>query len=106
MLARALIGFVWLCESANVEQSEKITSLLFVIDATGNIFAALYFKYVSKNWAYFYAVPAIMMLVSALILLFFFQDSPKFYYGTKQYDKARECLTAIGHRNGTLSLDE
>jgi MFS family permease len=102
MIGRALIAIVWIYESTRVEYSTKITSALFIADAFGNIYASIYFKYVSKNWAYFYAVPTAMMLISGILLLLFFDDSPKFYNGTHKYDKAKKCLTAIGRRNGVL----
>ena len=59
----------------------------------------------SKDWTYFYAVPALIMFLS-VIALCFYEESPKFYYGTRQYDKARRCLTAIGRKNGTLDYKE
>lgn len=102
MIGRALIGIVWIYENTRREYATKVTSGLFIADAFGNIYASIYFKYVSKNWAYFYAVPAGMMFISGIILLLFFDDSPKFYHGTNKFDKAKKCLTAIGRRNGVL----
>lgn len=86
MIGRALIGIVWLYETTRVEYSTKVTSVLFVADAFGNIYSSLYFKYVSKNWAYFYTFPAIVMFLSGATLLVFFDDSPKFYFGTNKCD--------------------
>ena len=58
------------------------TSMMFVLDSFGIFFASLYFKYVSKNWIYFYGVVAILIFIAAIALCFF-EDSPKFYYGSK-----------------------
>jgi MFS family permease len=81
MLGRALIGIVWLSESMELKFTTKSTGYLFFLDAFGMLFASLYFKYISKDWRYFYAVPAGMIFLAAIILCILFQDSPKFYYG-------------------------
>lgn len=82
MIGRALIAIVWIYESTRREYSTKVTSALFVADAFCNIYSSIYFKFVSKNWAYFYMVPAALMFISGVILIFFFDDTPKFYHGT------------------------
>lgn len=83
MLGRALIGIVWLSESMQIKYTTKSTSLLFFIDAFGILYSSIYFKYISKDWSYFYAVPALLSFLAAVILCVFFQDSPKFHYGRK-----------------------
>lgn len=82
MTGRCFIGYIWLTESMRIEDTTKSTSIMFVFDSFSILFASLYFKYVLKDWTYFYAVPAVLILF-ATIGLCFMQESPKFYFGKK-----------------------
>ena len=88
MPGRAIVGYIWFTESIIKEHVTTSTSLIFFVDSFGNFFASLYFRYLSKDWTYFYAVPVILIFVSTLTLCFF-EDTPKYYFSKKQYDKAR-----------------
>ena len=39
-------------------------------------------------------------------MIFFEDETPKFYYGRGQYDKTRKLLTMIGRYNGVLSPNQ
>lgn len=70
-----------------------------VIDAFTMIVAALFFKYISKNWMHL----ATLYLVSAfigLMLSFKLPESPKFLVSVHRYEEARDSFNEIARLNG------
>jgi hypothetical protein len=63
------------------------------------IICALYFDFISKNWLYL-AYSGLGLSIFCLGISFFLPESPKFYYGQKKFDKARESLNYIARFNG------
>lgn len=105
MSGRAFVGYVWMSESLQIQHTTRMTAFLFCIDSLGIFLAAIYFKYISKNWVYFYSTPLVILFFAA-IKLCLLEESPKFLYATKQYDRLRKVLTVIGRKNGKLAPDQ
>lgn len=101
MTGRCFVGYAWITECISLEDAPKITAGMFTFDALTIFFASLYFKYISKNWVYFYATP-LAILALTVALYFFLEETPKWLYAVGQYDRARGALTAIGRWNGKL----
>jgi len=101
MGGRMFVGYVWMTEHMQTKYVANATAALFFIDSLGIFFASIYFKYISKDWRYFFGCPGIILSV-AIFFCYLQTDSPKFYYSVGRYDKAREILTLIGRTNGIL----
>jgi len=101
MSGRAFVGYLWISESLRIRDTTRSTAFVFFIDSLGIFFSAIYFKYISKNWEYFYAVPLIVLCI-CIINICLLEESPKYLYGSKQFDRLRKVLTVIGRKNGKL----
>ena len=44
-------------------------------------------------------------MVGGVIMIASMPETPKYYYGKKDYENARKSLTYIGHSNGIIPLD-
>ena len=102
MSGRAFVGYVWISESLRIRDTTRSTAFVMCIDSLGIFFAAIYFKFISKNWMYFYFVP-LCVLTICIIILFTLEESPKFLYAKKKFDRLRKVLTVIGRKNGKLT---
>jgi MFS family permease len=88
MAGRMFVGFVYLSEHLKKEDVAKATAVMFVIDALCIFWSALYFKFISKDWKYLYGLTLFMLFISTCLLIL--QDeTPKFYYGRRDFDRAR-----------------
>lgn len=105
MAGRCLVGYVWMSEHLVQSHVPGATAFFFGIDSSCIFLTALYFKYVSQDWHLIYGLPLVVLLV-AIMCLYWSDDTPKFYYGTKQYDECRRVLTNIGRLNGVLGPEE
>mmetsp|Transcript_13167 Transcript_13167/g.22312 ORF Transcript_13167/g.22312 Transcript_13167/m.22312 type:complete len:131 (+) Transcript_13167:814-1206(+) len=101
MAGRVFVGFVFLSEHQRVQDTPKVTAFMFVIDALAIFVSAVYFRLFSKDWRYLYLM-SLLAIAVALVALLRQYDTPKFYYGTGQYDMARMVLTDVGRTNGVL----
>lgn len=105
MGGRALTGFVFMSEHMKTKHVARVTSLYFFMDSSSIFWAALYFKYVSRDWRLIFGFPSV-------ILIFFIyaysqqEETPKFFYGQGKYNEARKVLTSIGRTNGVLRADQ
>jgi hypothetical protein len=103
---RAFCGFVWMTENMRVRDVSSATASVFTVDSLNLFFSSLYFMYISKSWFWLFAGPTIITCTLALWVIFFEDETPKFYYGRGQYDKTRKLLTMIGRYNGVLSPNQ
>lgn len=101
---RMFVMYVWLIENMRSVDAPKVTSVMFFIDSLGIFNAAIYFRFISDNWKFFYGVPC-FVLIFTVIAFIMQNESPKFYYGTGQYEQARRVLTDIGRTNNILGPD-
>ena len=92
-------------ESMRVNDVSKIISIAFFVDGLCVLIAAIFFKYISKDWRIFYGIPLGIFTIN-LIWLLFQEDTPTFSHSMGRYDKARKLLTKIGRTNLVLGKDE
>ena len=92
-------------DNMRVPDVAKMTALLFGVDSSAIFWASIYFRYVSKNWQAFYAIPFVINLI-ANICLILQNEGPKFYFGKENYEETRQILTQIGRRNKVLGVDQ
>lgn len=102
---RYFVGYIWMCEHMSTKYASVATSTLFIIDASVNLLASIYFRFISKHYLYFFAIPTLIHLI-VLALLVQQPESPRFYYSKGDYAKTREVLTEMGHRNKTVRPNE
>jgi MFS family permease len=105
MGGRVFVGYVWMSENMRIKDVAKATAIMFTIDALCILIAALYFLRISKHWEFLYGFPMLIQAFAVIGMLFQY-DTPKFYYGTGNYNMARRALTKIGRVNGKLKPDE
>jgi len=69
-----------------------------VIDGSTTIFAAIYFRLISKNLVWWEVFGFSLTLITA-ICLFLIPESPKYLWSAKKYKEARESLAYIARIN-------
>ena len=80
MGGRAFVGYVFMSEHMKTADVARVTSLYFFMDSSGIFWAALYFKYVSKDWRLIFGFPSVVLIFA--IYAYSLQDeTPKFFYG-------------------------
>lgn len=97
--------YLWLIENLKQKDASKVTSTIFFFDALTLFNASIYFRFISKNWRYWFGYPEIIHIAAAFAFILQ-NDSPGFYYGVGKYDQARKVLTAIGRRNKVLTRNQ
>ena len=65
-----------------------------------NIFPAVYFWVISKNWVYLFNFWMLGLWVPMFVVKFFFFESPVHLYEKKRYDKLRKVMARIAWVNG------
>ena len=85
MTARAFVGFAWFTENLPVKSSAKVTSIMFGVDGLCIFMAAIWFKYISKEWTGFYVIP-LSLFCLIWIWNLFQKETPKYYYSKGDYD--------------------
>lgn len=98
MGGRVFVGFIIMSENMLTEDVSKATGLMFGLDSFCICISAFYFKVISKDWRGLLIVPVILHVIST-VMICNQHESPKYFYATGQYDKAREVLTTIGRTN-------
>jgi len=104
MSGRTIVMYIWMSEQLTTRDNSVWTPLMFSLDTSIVLFSALYFRFVSKDYRYFYGVPIVF---HALTLIFVTQEdeSVKFYYEKHEFAQTRRILTKMGRRNGELKDD-
>ena len=105
MGGRVFVGYIFMTENMRVKDAAKVTSAMFTIDSFTILIAAMYFMHVSKDWIYIFGI-ALFLQALSIIMMIQEEDSPKFFFGKGDYEKAREILTRIGRINGVLTPDQ
>lgn len=105
MGGRVLVGYCWMTEHMNSKNVPKVTALMFLCDSIGIFVAALYFRFISKNWVYCFLAPQFFLFI-AICGSLKQTESPKFLYGQKDYFRCRWALTLIGRTNGVIGPNE
>ena len=105
MGGRVLVGYVWMTEHMQVKYVKYVTAFMFLFDSAGILVATIYFRFISKNWIYMFALPQ-FFLFFVICCHFKVAESPKFFYAQKDYFRCRWILTQIGRANGILGPNE
>ena len=102
MGGRVFVGYIFMSENMMTKDISKATSFMFGLDSLVICFAALYFRFISKDWRTLFIFPIILQGIATLTMMRQ-HESPKYYYAIGEYEKAREVLTSIGMTNGVLN---
>lgn len=102
MSGRYQVGYLFMTEHWAKQDFPVATGIFFAFDSLNLVVCSIFFKYVSKDWRILGGIPTATMLL-AYIPLLMQNESPKFYFGLGQYEKARKVLTQIGLTNGSLT---
>ena len=62
------------------------------------IWTPLYFKYIGKDWRLPYT-PLVVMMIPVMVFILCTPDTPKFYYGKRDFERCRTVLKYIAHFN-------
>ena len=68
MGARVFVGYVLMTESMRSEDVSKVTIYMFTIDSLSIFVAAMYFRFICKDWRFIYGAALIVLSCSAFAL--------------------------------------
>ena len=80
------------------DQQTIVGTLLQVLNGLIQIFACIYFYFISKEWLGFEIFGWTLNLI-VVLFLYFIPESPKYLLSKKRYDEARNALIPIAQLN-------
>jgi len=105
LTAKTGTSYVYLLEMIPKNRTTAVSTSIMLVDGACLIWISIYYLYISKNWLYLLIFGAFLTGVSN-IAMFLMPESPKFYYGQKNYDLARKSLRYIARFNKVKDYQE
>mmetsp|Transcript_28234 Transcript_28234/g.37664 ORF Transcript_28234/g.37664 Transcript_28234/m.37664 type:complete len:181 (-) Transcript_28234:911-1453(-) len=101
---RYYVAYVYCVEMMPKSVQDATGIYIFLVFGFAMTYIGLQFWYLTKdvylnNW-----IALFVGLASWLTVLFWLPESPRFFYGHKKFDKAREVILKMARVNGTMSL--
>ena len=97
-------SFIYGSEIIKTSHSTVICSFYNTIDGLTMIQAAIYFKYISKDWLNLYWY-FLMISIAGTIVSFIMPESPRYLISLGDFKRARESFNFIARMNGRKPLD-
>ena len=93
-----VIPYLLLMESVSPDYRSFTCFVIFLFGSISNVYLPLIHEF-GKDWWIVFWIEFGLALSAFLGFLFFVRESPKFYVGTKKFDKARQVYSYIAKVN-------
>lgn len=98
-IARAQVAALYLYESLTKANFQKVFTTFAAIEGALNVFSAIYFQYLSKEWIWL-AVATLGIQIIGSTAFFFFTEAPRYLVKSGQMDRAQKVFEKIAYVNG------
>lgn len=85
MPMRVFVGYIYAMEFLPVKNTEMATAVTLSIDGLGLALAAIFFKFISKDWKVFIAFATGFCWFAWIYILVLLTESPKFLISRRRY---------------------
>lgn len=97
---RNIIFFNYFLEAMPTSYKEICVTWIMVLENIVIVFICISFQFITKDWSVIIYFGLTVSIISLFCSLVYLKESPKFFYNTKDYEKARQILNEISVYNG------